>query len=88
MGLSNFVALNERDAAGIVASPFAGDPRQDDYDIWLGTRVLDTWIPWNRHGSSTNVLFLDGHVRSIQRPDALQGMYPGGAVYTDPMFYP
>jgi prepilin-type processing-associated H-X9-DG protein len=88
IGLSNLVAFNERDAAGIVASPFAGDSRQDDYDIWLGTRVLDSWIPWNRHGSSTNVLFLDGHVRSIQRPDALQGMYPGGAVYTDPMFYP
>jgi prepilin-type N-terminal cleavage/methylation domain-containing protein/prepilin-type processing-associated H-X9-DG protein len=87
IGLSNFVAFNERDAAGILASPYAGDPRQDDYDIWLGTRVLDTWIPWNRHGS-TNVLFLDGHAKSILRPDALQAMYPGGATYADPMFYP
>jgi prepilin-type N-terminal cleavage/methylation domain-containing protein/prepilin-type processing-associated H-X9-DG protein len=87
IGLSNFVAFNERDAAGILASPYAGDPRQDDYDIWLGTKVLDTWIPWNRHGSS-NVLFLDGHARSIQRTDALLGMYPGGYVYPDPMFYP
>ena len=87
IGLSNFVAFNERDAAGILASPYAGDPRQDDYDIWLGTNILDTWIPWGRHGSS-NVLFLDGHVRSIRRTDALLGMYPGGVVYPDPMFYP
>jgi prepilin-type N-terminal cleavage/methylation domain-containing protein/prepilin-type processing-associated H-X9-DG protein len=87
IGLSNLVAFNERDAAGILSSPYAGDPRQDDYDIWLGTNVLDTWIPWNRHGSS-NVLYLDGHARSIQRTDALLGMYPGGVVYPDPMFYP
>jgi prepilin-type N-terminal cleavage/methylation domain-containing protein/prepilin-type processing-associated H-X9-DG protein len=87
IGLSNFVAFNERDAAGILASPQAGDSRQDDYDIWLGTRVLDTWIPWNRHGTS-NVLYLDGHAKSINCPDALLGMYPGGVVYPDPMFYP
>jgi hypothetical protein len=42
IGLSNFVAFNERDAAGILASPQAGDPRQDDCDIWLGTNVLHT----------------------------------------------
>jgi prepilin-type N-terminal cleavage/methylation domain-containing protein/prepilin-type processing-associated H-X9-DG protein len=87
IGLSNFVAFNERDAAGILSSPQAGDPRQDDYDIWLGTDVLDTWIPWNRHGNS-NVLFLDGHARSIDRPQALLGMYPGGLTYPDPHFYP
>ncbi len=87
IGLSNFVAFNERDASGILSSPFAGDPRQDDYDIWLGTNILDTWIPWKRHGNS-NVLFLDGHARSIQRAEALPGMYPGGVVYPDPKFYP
>jgi prepilin-type processing-associated H-X9-DG protein len=87
IGLSNFVAFNERDAAGILASPQAGDSRQDDYDIWLGTDVLDTWIPWDRHGGS-NVLYLDGHARSIQRAEALLGMYPGGVVYAGPRFYP
>jgi prepilin-type N-terminal cleavage/methylation domain-containing protein/prepilin-type processing-associated H-X9-DG protein len=87
IGLSNFVAFNERDAAGILKSPQAGDPRQDDYDIWLGTKVLDTWIPWKRHGAS-NVLYLDGHARSIDRTEALLAMYPGGIVYPDPMFYP
>jgi prepilin-type N-terminal cleavage/methylation domain-containing protein/prepilin-type processing-associated H-X9-DG protein len=87
IGLSNSVAMNERNAAGILASPWAGDPRQDDYDIWLGTIILDTWIPWNRHGLS-NVLYLDGHARSVNRTDALLGMYPGGQVYPDPRFYP
>ena len=87
IGSSNFVAFNERNAAGILSSPQAGDPRQDDYDIWLGTNVLDTWIPWNRHGSS-NVLYLDGHARSVQRPDAIVGMYPGGASYPNSEFYP
>jgi prepilin-type N-terminal cleavage/methylation domain-containing protein/prepilin-type processing-associated H-X9-DG protein len=87
IGLSNFVAFNERDAAGILASPVAGDPRQDDYDIWLGTDVLDTWIPWNRHRAS-NVLFLDGHAKSVNRSEALLGVYPGGQPFRDPQFYP
>jgi prepilin-type processing-associated H-X9-DG protein len=65
----------------------AGDPRQDDYDIWLGVDVLDTWIPWDRHGSS-NVLFLDGHAKSVTKPDALRGMYPGGQSHRESLFYP
>jgi prepilin-type N-terminal cleavage/methylation domain-containing protein/prepilin-type processing-associated H-X9-DG protein len=87
VGTSNFVAFNERDAAGILSSPPAGDPRQDDYDIWLGTLMLDTWIPWKRHGAS-NVLYLDGHARSVSRTDAVIGMYPGGQALTTPAFYP
>jgi prepilin-type processing-associated H-X9-DG protein len=87
IGLANFVAFNERDAAGILTSPRAGDPRQDDYDIWLGTNVLDTWIPWRRHGAS-NVLYLDGHVKSVNRAEALTGMYPGGTPYPEVRFYP
>jgi prepilin-type N-terminal cleavage/methylation domain-containing protein/prepilin-type processing-associated H-X9-DG protein len=88
IGTSNFVMFNERNAAGILSSPAGGDPRQDDYDIWLGTDVLDTWIPWNRHGETSNVLYLDGHARSITRSDALIGMYPGGQPYRQSMFYP
>jgi prepilin-type N-terminal cleavage/methylation domain-containing protein/prepilin-type processing-associated H-X9-DG protein len=91
IGTSNFVAFNERDGAVMDANvndPIAAtDPRQDDYDIWLGTKVLDTWIPWKRHGLA-NVLYLDGHAKSIQKPDAYLGMYPGGAILTDPSFYP
>jgi prepilin-type N-terminal cleavage/methylation domain-containing protein/prepilin-type processing-associated H-X9-DG protein len=92
IGLSNFVCMNERNAAVIDANintpgVVATDLRQDDYDIWLGTVTLDTWIPWNRHGLS-NVLFLDGHARSINKQDAYLGMYPGGQILTNISFYP
>jgi prepilin-type N-terminal cleavage/methylation domain-containing protein/prepilin-type processing-associated H-X9-DG protein len=87
VGTSNFIAFNERDALGILNSTQAGDPRQDDYDIWLGTNVLDTWIPWNRHGAS-NVLYLDGHARSINKTDGYLGMYPIGGPFPDIRFFP
>jgi prepilin-type N-terminal cleavage/methylation domain-containing protein/prepilin-type processing-associated H-X9-DG protein len=87
IGSSNFIAFNERDAAGILNSPDSGEPRQDDYDIWLGTKVLDTWIPWNRHGAA-NCLFLDGHAKSMNKADGYQAMYPGGQLLTAPTFYP
>jgi Protein of unknown function (DUF1559) len=87
IGRSNLVAFNERDAAGILAGPDAGDPRRDDDDIRLGTKALDRWIPRDRHGGS-NVLDLDGHARSIRRTEALVGMYPGGVVYPGPMSSP
>jgi prepilin-type N-terminal cleavage/methylation domain-containing protein/prepilin-type processing-associated H-X9-DG protein len=87
IGLSNMIAFNERDSTGIANSPFGGDARQDDYDVWLGTDVLDTWIPWERHGSS-NVLYLDGHASAVKRPEALRGIYPGGSDYREPRFFP
>jgi len=82
MGTSNFVCFNERLAAGL------DDPRQDDYDIWLGTNVLDGWIAWKRHGGTSNVLYLDGHASTVARPDALKGMYPGGQSYPEDQTYP
>ena len=85
IGLSNFVSFNERSAEGLAADPDA-DSRQDDYDIWLGTDRLDTWIPWRRHGDTSNVLFLDGHARSIKRTDAYVGMFPGPS-YREPKFF-
>lgn len=91
IGTSNFIAFNERDGAVLDANihdPVAAtDPRQDDYDIWLGTVTLDKWIPWTRHGTP-NVLFLDGHAKSVQKADAYLGMYPGGVVLTEPSWYP
>jgi prepilin-type N-terminal cleavage/methylation domain-containing protein/prepilin-type processing-associated H-X9-DG protein len=91
IGLSNFIAMNERDGKVMdnnINDPSAAtDPRQDDYDIWLGTVTLDIWIPWSRHGSS-NVLYLDGHAKSISKPDAYLGMYPGGQVLKSVSFYP
>ena len=86
IGSSNFIAFNERNGAAMDTDPNA-DPRQDDYDIWLGTSTLDNWIAWNRHGSS-NVLFLDGHARSINKGEAYLSMYPGGQLLFSPTFYP
>jgi prepilin-type N-terminal cleavage/methylation domain-containing protein/prepilin-type processing-associated H-X9-DG protein len=92
IGTSNFIAFNERNGAVIDADVnlpgvVATDVRQDDYDIWLGTVTLDTWIAWNRHGLS-NVLYLDGHAKSVNKAEAYLGMYPGGQVLTDVSFYP
>jgi prepilin-type N-terminal cleavage/methylation domain-containing protein/prepilin-type processing-associated H-X9-DG protein len=92
IGTSNFVAFNERDAAVIDAdatltSVVGTDVRQDDYDIWLGTVTLDRWIAWKRHGLS-NVLYLDGHAKSVNQAEAYLGMYPGGQILTDISFFP
>jgi prepilin-type processing-associated H-X9-DG protein len=62
-------------------------PRPDDHDIWLGEVTLDKWIPWNRHGTA-NVLYLDGHTKSVQNADVYLGMHPGGVVLTDASWYP
>jgi prepilin-type N-terminal cleavage/methylation domain-containing protein/prepilin-type processing-associated H-X9-DG protein len=91
IGLSNFVCMSERDGKVMdnnINDPVAAtDPRQDDYDIWLGTVTLDKWIPWTRHGTP-NVLYLDGHAKSARKPEAYAGMYPGGVLLTQPSFYP
>jgi len=86
VGSSNFIAFNERNGAVMDTDPNASS-RQDDYDLWLGTATLDNWIAWNRHGTS-NVLYLDGHAKSVQKAEAYVGMYPGGRTLTMPSFYP
>jgi len=86
IGTSNFVAFNERNGEVMDTDPNA-EPRQDDYDIWLGTTTLDNWIAWKRHGTS-NVLYLDGHAKSVQKAEAYLGMYPGGQSLLVPTFYP
>jgi prepilin-type processing-associated H-X9-DG protein/prepilin-type N-terminal cleavage/methylation domain-containing protein len=82
IGTSNFLCFNERLADNLT------DPRQDDYDIWLGTNTLDGWIAWNRHGTASNALFLDGHAKTLGRTEALINMYPGGLVLTTDGTYP
>ena len=86
VGSSNFVAFSERNSAYMDTDPNS-DPRQDDYDIWLGTVTLDNWIAWKRH-AVPNFLYLDGHVKSAQMGEAYLGMYPGGQVLKDVSFYP
>ncbi len=40
-GLSNFICFVERDPTQFMP-PATNDPRQDDYDIWLGTLIFET----------------------------------------------
>ncbi len=86
IGTSNFVVMNDRSAAGLLASPQSEEPRHDDYDIGLGTNVLDTWIPLDRHGAS-NCLYLDGHVKSTMKADGYKAMYSGGQIIVDPTIF-
>jgi prepilin-type processing-associated H-X9-DG protein len=82
-GTSNFISYVERNATAIQNDlVFAGDPRQDDYDIWLGVINFQPWIATDRHLTVSNYLFLDGHVSALQwgyldptSPAAI-GMYP------------
>ncbi|HEY0983267.1 DUF1559 family PulG-like putative transporter, partial [Schlesneria sp.] len=61
IGLSNFACFSERNA--IAFTPPAGDdPRQDDYDIWLGTEIIEPWMAHKRHNGAANYLYMDGHV--------------------------
>jgi prepilin-type processing-associated H-X9-DG protein len=86
IGSSNFIAFNERNSEAMDNDPNS-DPRQDDYDVWLGTDTLDNWIAWKRHGNA-NCLYLDGHVKSTGQADAYKAIYPGGILIKVPSFYP
>jgi prepilin-type N-terminal cleavage/methylation domain-containing protein/prepilin-type processing-associated H-X9-DG protein len=67
VGASFFICYVERNAAAILADTVnAGDPRQDDYDIWLGVQIFQNWQAYNQHGGYSNYLFMDGHVTAIQ----------------------
>jgi prepilin-type N-terminal cleavage/methylation domain-containing protein/prepilin-type processing-associated H-X9-DG protein len=81
VGTSTFIAFSERDAAGILAD--GGDPRQDDYDIWLGMGIIKPWIAWGRHSGAANYLYLDGHVVTLTWDVAVPDMYPDKVVLTE-----
>lgn len=87
VGLSQFIAFSERNAAAFTPET-GGDPRQDDYDIWLGTATIKPWIAYDRHSNVANYLYLDGHAASLTWGDAVQGMYPDGVVLTQDGSYP
>jgi prepilin-type processing-associated H-X9-DG protein/prepilin-type N-terminal cleavage/methylation domain-containing protein len=80
-GLSRFICFVERDASQFMP-PSDNDPRQDDYDIWLGTLIFEPWIAEFRHGGAANYLYLDGHVESLLFSNCVQDMYPDGVVLT------
>ena len=65
-----------------------GNPRQDDYDIWLGTGIIKPWIAWDRHTETANYLYLDGHAISLKWDAAVIDMYPDKVVLTQDGSYP
>jgi prepilin-type processing-associated H-X9-DG protein/prepilin-type N-terminal cleavage/methylation domain-containing protein len=87
VGTSQFVAFSERNAAAFTL-PNGGDPRQDDYDIWLGTDIIKPWIAWDRHAHVANYLYLDGHVASLTWDVSVPDMYPDKVVLTQDGSYP
>ena len=86
VGTSKFISFVERSADGLATT--GCDPRQDDYDIWLGTDNFGPWIAPQRHGGAANYLYLDTHVDSMYWGDALPWMFPDQVVFTVDMTYP
>ncbi|MFZ9794292.1 MAG: DUF1559 domain-containing protein [Gemmataceae bacterium] len=81
VGTSTWIAFVERNHV-----PFMeindGNPRQDDFDIWLGTDTFKDWLAHERHSGSANYLYLDGHVSMLKFDDAVIGLFPDGKVLT------
>lgn len=86
VGASNFICFVERNADGIIASD--GDPKQDDFDIWLGTDNFKPWIATDRHVGVSNYLYLDGHVRLLTWGEAVPQLFPDGVVLTQDSSFP
>lgn len=87
VGTSNFISFSERNAA-VFTIANGEDPRQDDYDIWLGTGIIQPWIARFRHDSVANYLYLDGHVTTLNWDTAVIDMYPDRVVLTQDGTYP
>jgi prepilin-type processing-associated H-X9-DG protein/prepilin-type N-terminal cleavage/methylation domain-containing protein len=87
VGTSKFICFSERNADAFTNQPDA-DPRQDDYDIWLGTEIFGPWIAGERHGGGANYLYLDGHVESLAWETAVDDMYPDRMVLAQDGSYP
>jgi prepilin-type processing-associated H-X9-DG protein len=87
VGTSQFVCFSERNAA-VFTLEEGGDPRQDDYDIWLGTGIIQPWIAHRRHSGVANYLYLDGHAVSLKWEAAVPDMYPDKVVLTEDGTYP
>ena len=86
VGTSNFISFVERNAEGLQQTN--SDPKQDDFDIWLGTTNIQPWIAYDRHGGAANYLYLDGHVLSLSWEDALPDLFPDHVVLTEDSSYP
>jgi prepilin-type N-terminal cleavage/methylation domain-containing protein/prepilin-type processing-associated H-X9-DG protein len=87
IGTSQFVAFSERNA-DVFTLAGGEDPRQDDYDIWLGTDIIQPWIAYERHNAAANYLYLDGHANTLSWDTAVRDMYPDKHVFKLDMSYP
>ena len=87
VGTSGFVCFSERNAAAFTLAT-GGDPRQDDYDIWLGTATIGPWLARDRHSRVANYLYLDGHAATLAWDEAVADMYPDRVVLTQDGSYP
>ncbi|MBI2806857.1 MAG: DUF1559 domain-containing protein [Planctomycetes bacterium] len=87
VGLSNFIGFVERRSEAFTVQN-GGNPRQDDFDIWLGSDNFKAWFADDRHSGLANYLFLDGHVESLNWRDALPRLFPDGVVLTQDSSYP
>jgi prepilin-type processing-associated H-X9-DG protein len=56
--------------------------------IWLGTGIIQPWITWRRHNGTANYLYLDGHAKALQWPEAVVDMYPDKKVLTQDGSFP
>ncbi len=86
VGASKFICFSERDADSFTLDQ-GNDPRQDDYDIWLGTGIIGPWIASKRHAEVANYLYLDGHVDALMWDEAVIDMYPDKRVLTEDSSY-
>jgi prepilin-type N-terminal cleavage/methylation domain-containing protein/prepilin-type processing-associated H-X9-DG protein len=87
VGSSQFICFSERNASAFMLAG-GGDPRQDDYDIWLGTGIIKPWIAYDWHTQTANYLYLDGHAVSLIWDVAVPDMYPDKVVLTQDSSYP
>jgi prepilin-type processing-associated H-X9-DG protein/prepilin-type N-terminal cleavage/methylation domain-containing protein len=87
VGTSQLIAFSERDSNSFTIVS-GNDPRQDDYDIWLGTGFIQSWISYDRHLGAANYLYLDGHVTALTWDPAVIDMYPDKVVLKLDSSYP
>jgi prepilin-type processing-associated H-X9-DG protein len=87
VGTSNFICFSERNADAFSLAN-GSNPRQDDYDIWLGTGIITPWIAYRRHTAVANSLYLDGHAIALSLDAALPDMFPDHVVLTQDGTYP
>jgi len=86
VGTSQFIDYVERSAEGLAATN--AEPKQDDFDIWLGTANIQPWIAFDRHGRAANYLYLDGHVSTLVWEEAIPDLFPDHVVLTEDSSFP